>query len=140
MAFRIYGFDLDGNPKTNSWMGLSRDRARMIAKILIVIGILFSLPPIVPDPTDVISIWIANKIHVCFGIDLLLSLGLTYLMGIGVFLTGIWIYPYNSRSMINGYRKKLRKELTKVKNDPVKLAIAVIVFIVILKWYMGASS
>lgn len=137
MAFKIPGFDIDRNPATNSFLGMSRNNAKKIAKVFIIFGIFFSLPPFFPDPTDLLSIWLANIISKQFGISLINALASTYLIGIVIFLVGIWIYPYNTHSLLNGYISKLKLLLKKIMKQPVYIAIGIAVFILLFKWYAG---
>lgn len=135
MAFKIPGFDIDRNPATNSFLGMSRNNAKKIAKVLIILGAFMSFP--LPDPTDLFSIWLANIISRQFGISLINALASTYLIGIVIFLIGIWIYPYNTHSLLNGYISKLKLLLRRIMRQPVYIAISIAMFIILFKWYAG---
>lgn len=136
MAFQIPGVDL--NPlKGDSFLGLTREQSKTLANIFIVVGILFAIPPFIPDPSDFLSLALAKKLMPILNADLMTALAFTYVLGIALFLIGIWIYPYNTKSLFNGYINKAKKQLKKIMNNPAYVIAGLIFFYIMFNWYKG---
>lgn len=121
-----------------SWMGLKRDQAKSVATVFLVSGIALADPPFSILPTDFINVWIAGILKNTFGIDMTLSLVLTYtVLAWGLIMFGAWIYPYNSRKVLSGYINKFKRLMKKATKDPAILIVGVIIFYYMFKWYQG---
>ena len=136
MAFQIPGIDLNPN-KGDSFLGLTRDQSKTLANIFIVVGILFALPPFIPDPTDFLSLALSKWLMPIFNIDMVTALALTYVAGFALFIIGIWIYPYNTKSLFNGYMNKAKKTLRKITRNPVAIVVGLAFFYLMFQWYRG---
>lgn len=137
MAFKIPGIDLNPNGG-DSWMGLTRDQAKYLATIFMFTGIFLADPPFSILPTDFVNFWIAGGLVNYFGIQFELALLFTYTcLAWGLILTGIWIYPYDSKRLLSSNINKFKKILKKVLTNPVLLISGLIIFKLMLDWYKG---
>lgn len=131
----IYGFDLDGNPKTNSWMGLSKDTAKIVANIFIWIGLWLTISILFPDPSDLLIFWASGWLQTTFGLSIELSYILWHtVIAWFILLVGIWIYPHSTYSMFNGYINKAKKGLSNLMKNPIKLAIGLLLAYLLFIW------
>lgn len=122
--------------KGKSFMGLKRNQTRTFGLIFITVAILMMTPPFIPSPDDIINIGLANFITEHFSMLPKDALILTYtLIPWILFLIGITIYPYNTRSLYNGYISKLKKSLIKLKKNPVILIILIFIAYYVFQWY-----
>lgn len=122
----------------NSVFGLKRSQSKAIGLALIVFGILLMSPPGLPDPTDIANIAIANFLHTKFDIPAKQGLLLTYtFIAWVIFLLGLWVYPYNTEGLFNGYINKLKKYISKLKRNPLLLIVLIIIGYFIFKIYVG---
>jgi len=134
MAFQIPGIDL--NPMAgDSFMGLTRNQAKKLATFFLFIGLILALPPFIPDPVDILSIWAARQIEVKYHVPFITAMLSTYMFGILLFLLGAWIYPYNTQSLLSGYITKLKLFIKKSLRNPKYILIVFVVFILIYNWY-----
>lgn len=135
MAFQIPGIDL--NPtRGDSWMGLTRDQSKFIALLFIFTGFFFADPPFSVLPTDILNILLAGGISSQFGISLELALLLTYtVIAWGLIFIGIWIYPYNSARLLNGYINKFKSLIKIAFRKPIFLLISLGIFYFMFQWY-----
>lgn len=135
MAFQIPGIDL--NPvRGDSWMGLTRDQSKFIALMFIFTGFLFADPPFSVLPTDILNIWLAGGIAQQFSISLEFALLLTYtVLAWGLILIGIWIYPYNSMRLLNGYINKFKGLIKMAFRKPIFLILGLTIFYFMFQWY-----
>lgn len=123
----------------HSFWGLKRKEAKKVANVFIVIGFLLADPPFSILPTDFINMWIAGQISKLVTVlDFKTALVITYtVIAWGLILTGVWIYPYNSRSLLNGYINKIKKAMKKALKEPIYILIGLIIFYIMFKWYSG---
>jgi hypothetical protein len=119
----------------SSFWGLKRDQAKKVATVFIIFGIFFAIPAIFPDPTDLLTLWLANKITDKFSLGLIEAMALINVSGIVLFFIGIYIYPYNTRSLFNGYMNKMKRKLKQMLRNPKYIAISLCVLIVLWKVY-----
>jgi len=135
MAFQIPGIDLNPNAG-DSWMGLTREQSKFIATIFIITGIFFADPPFSVLPTDIFNIWLAGGISQQFGMSLEIALLLTYtVIAWGLILIGIWIYPYDSRRLLNGYITKFKNLIRLAFRKPIIIVIGLGIFYFMFTWY-----
>ena len=121
----------------HSAFGLKRGQAKWVGTAFIILAILMLSPPTIPSPDDLINITIANWMHGYVGIDKTLALAITYtIIPFVLFLLGIYIYPYNTKSLFNGYMNKLKKIANKLLKNPIYLIIMAIIGIYVFKWYL----
>lgn len=122
--------------KGHSAFGLKRHQARWIALGLILFSIALMTPPGIPDIFDALNIFIASKISLYTGWSPLESLVLTYtIIPWLIFLLGIWIYPYNTEYLFNGYMTKLKKLTKKVSKNPIVLIALLLIGKYIIQFY-----
>ena len=120
-----------------SFFGLTRGQARWLGYAIIFIGLMLLSPPFDLIPNDWMNIllagWIFNWLHY-FTYNTWLVI--TYvILGPLLVLLGIWIFPYNSHSLINGYLNKAKFWLRKVFRNPIYIIIGVTLFILMYRWY-----
>ena len=122
--------------KGYSAFGLKRHQAKWIATVLIIFAIILGTPPSIPDPFDMINIFMASKISSFIGWSSLESLVFTYtIIPWTLFLLGIWIYPHNTESLFNGYINKLQKLIKKVTKNPIILIALFLIGKYVINWY-----
>lgn len=116
-------------------MGLTRQQARFIAQIFIYIGIWLSVSVFFPDPSDLIvayaSSWLQNSYGITFDMAYLLW---HTVIAWGMILIGIWIFPYNTESLFNGYINKAKRGLLDLLKHPFKLAIGLYLAYQLFLW------
>lgn len=138
MAFRIPGIDIDGNPNTNSFLGMSRNAARNIGHFFIIVGGYLSISFLWPDPTDLLIAyackWMQDNWNITF--DMAYVLWRT-LIPWAMVLIGIYIFPYNTESLFNGYVNKAKFGLKRMLNDPVKLLFGLFLAYLAFTWFKG---
>lgn len=128
--------DLSPWDKTGqSWMGLRKTTTKKIGGALIFLGIFLSTPPgLIPD--DWLNIGVANFLKMQFDIPTTTGLLYSYtLIAWSTILLGIWIYPYNSTSLINGYMHKLKVYIKRLLSNPKHLIILIVAGILMMKFY-----
>jgi hypothetical protein len=99
-----HAIDLSPHDKTgNSFNGLTRNTAKIIGIALISLAVLMALPPSA-TPDDLINVFLTRMLISLFpSVGSIFLMALTYtLIPFVVFMLGIWIYPYNTRSLFNG--------------------------------------
>ena len=135
MAFQIKGLDLNPNAG-DSWMGLTRAQSKFIATIFIITGIFFADTPFSVIPTDIFNIWLAGGISHQFGLSLEIALILTYtVIAWGLVLIGIWIYPYDSKRLLNGYITKFKGLIKTAFRKPIFIVFGLVMFYIMFNWY-----
>ena len=92
-------------------MGLTRQQARTLALVFIVVGI---------GLADIFT-----------GIDDWLNWGVVW----GLIWLGCWIYPYNTHSLLNGYVNKLQRLAKKALKNPVWLGLSLALSYALWTWY-----
>jgi len=121
-----------------SFWGLRRESARKLALVFIFVGALIADPPFSIIPNDWINFLLAGLMSTHLGLTFNAALLLTYsVIGPLLFLTGIYIYPFNSHLLFFGYVKKLQRFLRKQIKNPVSIAIGIIMFIIMHRIYAG---
>lgn len=119
----------------HSAFGLKRNESKWIATAMIILAIAMMIPPVIPDPSDLLNLFLANKLSL-LGFSKSTALLLTYtLIPWTLFYIGLWFYPYNTRSLFNSYVNKLKKQINRIKKNPVILGIGIIVVYIIFNWY-----
>ena len=123
-------FDLTFWDKSgSSWMGLKRNQAKILATIFILLGILLATPPGIGVPfDDLLNFFLAGVLVRWFpSIPYLTILALTYtVIAWGIILLGLWIFPYNTESLINGYVNKAQRFVSRALKSPKTLAVIII--------------
>jgi len=121
----------------SSFMGLTRKNAKRLAVVVIALGAGMASPPIFPDPTDFINIWMAKQITSMFGIAPLTALTLTYtVIAWSILYLGFWIYPHSTEKIMSGFITKIKRLIIKCKRNPLCLGGAVLLGYFVFKWYM----
>jgi len=126
-------FDKSGN----SAFGLRRENAKRLAYVFMFLGAMFLSPPIDPLPNDwlnfILAIVLVKYVDILsFNIWLLL----TYIiLGPALFFFGLWIYPYNTQSLLSGYINKAKDFLRRQSHKPFSIIIGIILFIITYKIY-----
>lgn len=124
------------NKEGHSAFGLKRHQAKFIATGIIVFSLFLMTPPGIPDPSDAINIITARYIVHHTEINEFDALVATYtIIPWSIFLFGIYLYPYNTRSLLNGYISKLKKIIKKHLRNPIIVVAAVIVGSYVMRWY-----
>lgn len=123
--------------KGRSWMGLTRRSAKRLGLSFIVLGVALSDPPFGPLPTDFMNFWLAEKLMMLFDHwSYAWWVALTYtVIGWGLILFGIWIYPYHTRRLLNSYINKTRNKIKYVLNRPLLLIAAAALFLFMFHLY-----
>jgi len=121
--------------KGNSWMGLKRKSAKIIAIIIITLAVLMAFPPFIPSPDDLINIVLAKALIKSFpDVNPLIMTGITYtVIPFILLLIGLWIYPYNTRSLFNGKVNAVQKWIRNKK--PTQILLLIILSAIILYVY-----
>lgn len=125
-------FDKDGH----SFWGLKRHQAKWIATGIILLSILLMSPPGMPDPTDVINIFMAHWLVNFVGLTQSMALLLSYtIIPWTLFLVGLYIYPHNTESLLNGYINKLKKLINKYLKNPIVVIALILIGKFVFDWY-----
>ncbi len=129
--------NLNMNPNTDSFWGLSRIQAKFLGYIFIGLGLILSDPPVGLLPTDFINVilagWLSTHITT---FSFMTWLVLTYtIIGWSILLAGIWIFPYNSRGLLVSIIKKIKLKIKKGVESPVIVLVSIIIMIFIIRWY-----
>jgi len=124
------------NKDGHSAFGLTRTQAKWLGLFFIFIGAMFLSPPIDPIPNDWMNMLLAGQLHNWFpSLGYNLWLVFTYVpFGPLLILFGIWIYPYNTQSLLNGYINKAKTYIRKAFSKPVYILIGILMFIAL--WYV----
>jgi len=125
----------------NSFMGLKRNQAKYLATFLIIIGLLLADPPFSIIPSDILDLFVAGLLFkylnpFAWSFELILLLTYTVLAW-SIFFLGIWIYPYNTDSLLNGYINKFQNALKKALRNPIIIGFGLIMFYLIFRLYKG---
>lgn len=124
--------------KGGSAFGLKRHQAKWIATVLIIFSIVMMSPPSIPDPGDIINIFLASKISTLTGWTSMESMVLTYtIIPWLIFLLGIYLYPYNTESLFNGYINKLKKLIKRAFKNPILLIAMFLIGRHVFQWYVS---
>jgi quinol-cytochrome oxidoreductase complex cytochrome b subunit len=140
MAFQIKGIDLN-QYGGDSWLGLNRQQAKFLALTFIAFGLIFADPPFSLLPTDIVNIFAAGPISTWLHISFEWALLFTYtILAWSLILIGLWIYPHNTESMINGTFNKLKRGIIFAFKRPLLMLAGLVVFFFIAMWYKGQLS
>lgn len=126
----------------SSFWGLTRKQAKILAYMFILPAIILALPPMgIPGPDDFANLFISGYLVKTFGINPLLALVYTYtLFPLLLFFIGIWIFPYNTQSLLNGYISKLKVWLKRSIKKPIYILIGLGALIVLIRYYLNYFS
>ena len=126
------------NDEGHSAFGLKRHQSKALGLTLIITGILLANPPFIPIPDDIFNIILAKFLINIFHLSQSTALLLTYtIIAWGLFLLGIYIYPYNTKSLFNGYMNKLKIFVKRQLKNPFTLLIWIILGYIMFNFYKG---
>lgn len=116
-------------------MGLTRQQARFIANLFIYVGIWLSVSLFFPDPSDILiayaSDWLKDVYNLSFDMAYLLW---HTVIAWALILIGIWIFPYNTHNLFNGYINKAKRGLIDLLKHPFKLLIGLYLAYQLFLW------
>ena len=116
-------------------MGLTRQQARTLALVFIVVGI--GLADIFTGIDDWLNwgvVW--GLIRLFPGLNHNTAILLSYtIIAWGLIWLGCWIYPYNTHSLLNGYVNKLQRLAKKALKNPVWLGLSLALSYALGTWY-----
>ena len=133
-AFDITPFDTSGH----SAFGLTRGQAKVLGLGFILVGLALADPPFSLLPTDFLNLALAGLLVKWFSIGLGMAVLLTYtVIAWSVFLLGIYIYPYNTSSLFNGYVNKFQALIKRSLKNPIYVILGLVVFYYMFNVYKG---
>jgi hypothetical protein len=115
----------------DSFMGLHRHTAKVIAIALIGLSVLMASPP--TDPTNLFIVTLLKKLIPSASNTLLLIVTHTIIPFL-IFLLGIWIYPYNTYGLFHAAVHKVKKYVK--KEGWGKIILLAVVGIIIATWML----
>ena len=118
---------------------LSNKTLKIIGGVLIVLGIFLSDPPTgLFPPDDFLNPMLAGVIVFLTGMSFAFALLLTYtLIGWGILVAGILIYPKKNETLINEIIMKAKGFIHSIIKSPVKIAIVAFSLYIIYHLYAG---
>lgn len=117
------------NKSGKSSFGLKRNQAKFLALIFIIAGLVLLIPLGVDDFINFFLAGLIFKILPSLG--KLGALVLTYtFIPIGFILLGAWIYPYNTRGILNGHKNRIIKFLRSLIKKPERLFLLICFLII----------
>lgn len=120
----------------SSFWGLRRGNAKRLGLLFIITAILLADPPFSAIPNDFINLFLANFLMKITSLSFEMAIVLTYtLIPLTLFAVGIYIYPYNTQSLLNGYISKAKKFFKKQMKNPIMILIGITMFIIVFKIY-----
>lgn len=121
----------------HSAFGLKRGQARFLALVFITVGVVLTDPPFGVVPGDFVNIFLAGWLSgFCECLSFNMALVLSYaVIGPLFFLFGIWVYPYHTGRLFNGYMRRGKDFLRKVVRNPVLLLVGFLLFWVMVGLY-----
>lgn len=129
--------DLDPSGGDSFW-GLRRMHAKKLALAFIIVGLFFADPPggLLPF-NDFINLWFAKVLTENIGIfNLITWTIITYtFIAWGLIIIGAYIYPHNTKRILNGIFIKISKAVRKGLKNPLVIIISLFIFYHIFKWY-----
>jgi hypothetical protein len=133
-AFDMSPWDSSGS----AFNGLTRSQSKYLALFFIVLGISLADPPFSALPTDFINLYIAGKVSQWLSISFALATLLSYtVIAWAIIGIGIWIYPYDSSRLLNGYINKAKRFIQRQLKSPASIALGIILFYVMYNVYQG---
>ena len=122
-----------------SAFGLKREQSKALGLGMIILGVMLANPPLIPSPDDFLNIIIAKWMVSIFpSIQSGTALLFTYtILAWGLFIFGIYIYPYNTKSLFNGYMNKLKIFVKRQLKNPFTLLIWIILGYIMFNFYKG---
>jgi len=129
-------FDLNPHEGDSFW-GLTRKQAKYLGLSIIVFSILLMMPPgIPPEPTDAFNIFMAKYFVEWFDFNPSYALLYTYtFVAWAIFAIGLYIYPYSTTRLFNGYISKLKRFVSKSLKKPLYVVVALIIFYYVFQFY-----
>jgi len=130
---------IDLNPHAgDSWFGLTRKQAKKFAYIFIGIGLFLALPPGLGFPgDDFVNLFLAKILANYFPIFPAKTwLILTFsVIGPLLILIGLWIFPFHTESLINGYMNKAKFAVKRFFRKPENVLMFAFVLFITFKLY-----
>lgn len=129
---------IDLNPSAgDSFLGLTRRQAKWLGLSIIIFSIFLMMPPgLPPEPTDAVNIIMAKYIVNWLGIEPTTALLYTYtFIAWAIFALGLYIYPYSTTRLFNGYISKLKRFIKKSLKKPFFILIAILIFYYVFNIY-----
>lgn len=121
-----------------SFNGLTRHQSKVLALFFIIIGLALADPPFSFLPTDFLNLFVAGELTHFFNITFNMALLLSYtLIAWSLFFIGIYIYPYNTTSLFNGYIHKLQNYIKRILRNPLAIIVGLTLFYFMYKTYAG---
>jgi len=128
--------DLNKNAGDSFW-GLTKLQAKWLGLSIIIFSIFLMMPPgLPPEPTDAVNIIMAKYIVEWFNVEPTIALIYTYtFIAWFIFAIGLYIYPYSTTKLFNGYINKLKRLVGKILKNPILLFVMVIVGFYVFQIY-----
>lgn len=118
-------------------MGLKRRSAKYLGLLFILIGVALSDPPFGLLPTDFMNFWLGEYLMNLFGhFNYVVWVTITYtLVGWGLIILGIWIYPYHTKRLLQSNINKLKRKIKYVMKRPLLLIASLALFLFLFHLY-----